>query len=271
MRERLLANPTIARLKPSGQRARLVDASLRFFVREALGSSKTAVYGLRDAPGIKVALRHGTPDAETFDMVFCQHVHELPAEVETLLASLGRPPAVLDVGANIGLFAAWAAARWPAARITCVEPDPGNVEVLRRAAAANDGWSVVAAAAGTRDGELRFHAGHFATSRAALPGEEDRDVIAVPQRDLFELAAGHDLLKIDIEGGEWPILADPRLAELPVTALALEYHPHGCPGEDPHAEADRLLRAAGFELARAALPYGAPAEEGSLWAWRARS
>ena len=44
-----------------------------------------------------------------------------------------------------------------------------------------------------------------------------------------------DLVKIDIEGGEWPILTDPRFAQLPTPALVIEYHPAGCPGPDPQA------------------------------------
>ena len=269
VRERLIRNPFVARLKPSAQRAARTAGPVRFFVREAAARGGVRVYGLRGAPAVRVAVRHGTPDAESFDQIFCQDVHALPEPVVAAIAALGRPPRVLDLGANVGLFAAWAAAHWPGAQITCVEPDAGNLAVLDAARQANgSGWRVIDAAAGAAPGELRFEAGRFAVSRAALPGKDGPDVITVPVVDALELAAGHDVLKIDIEGGEWEILADPRLAALPLAALTLEYHPHLCPAADTHSHAAALLEAAGFTIRRVPHVYGAPPDNGALWAWR---
>jgi FkbM family methyltransferase len=270
VRERLIRHPLVARLKPSAQRAARTARPLRFFAREAAARGGVAVYGLRGAPGVRVAVRHGTPDAESFDQIFCQDVHALPEPAVAAIAALGRPPRVLDLGANVGLFAAWAAAHWPAAQITCVEPDAGNLAVLDAARRANGGsWRVIDAAAGATPGELRFQAGRFAVSRAALPGVDGPDVITVPMVDALELAAGHDVLKIDIEGGEWEILADPRLATLPLAVLTLEYHPHLCPVADTHSHAVALLEAAGFAIRRVPHVYAAPPDNGALWAWRA--
>jgi FkbM family methyltransferase len=267
LRERLISHPFVARLKPSAQRAARTTEPVRFFVREAATRGGVGVYGLRAAREVKVAVRHSTPDVESFDQVFCQEVHELPEPVEAALAALGRPPRVLDLGANIGLFAAWAAARWPGAELTCVEPDEDNLAVLHEAARANGGrWRIIEAAAGTSPGELRFAAGRFAVSRAALPG--DADVVTVPVVDALELAAGHDVVKMDIEGGEWAILADPRLRDVPIAALALEYHPHLCPAADTHSEAASLLQAAAFTVRRVPHAYDAPPDDGALWAWR---
>jgi FkbM family methyltransferase len=270
VRERLIRYPFIARLKPSAYRAAHTARPARFFARETAARGTIGVYGLRRASRVRFALRHGTPDAESFDQIFCQEVHDAPEPAVAAIRALGRPPRVLDLGANIGLFAAWAAARWPGAEITCVEPDPGNLAVLHVASQANGGaWRVVDAAAGTAPGELRFHAGLFAVSRAALPGEDGADLLTVPVVDALELATGHDVLKLDIEGGEWEILADPRLAELPLAALTLEYHPHLCPVADTHGHAIALLSSAGFEVRRVPHAYGAPPDDGALWAWRA--
>jgi FkbM family methyltransferase len=38
---------------------------------------------------------------------------------------------VLDIGGNVGMFAAWAAGRWPAAHITSFEPSPESTVVFR--------------------------------------------------------------------------------------------------------------------------------------------
>jgi FkbM family methyltransferase len=269
VRARLVGHPFVARLKPSAQRAARTAGPVRFFARETAARGGVHVYGLRDAPQVRVALRHGTPDVESFDQIFCQDVHDVPEPAAAAIAGLGRPPRVLDLGANVGLFAAWAASRWPGAELTCVEPDAGNLAVLHAASRANGGrWRVVEAAAGAAPGELRFQAGRFAVSRAALPGEDGPGLVTVPVVDALELAAGHDVLKIDIEGGEWEVLADPRLAALPLAALTLEYHPHLCPAADTHGHAVELLEGAGFAVRRVPHVYAAPPDNGALWAWR---
>jgi len=74
-----------------------------------------------------------------------------------------------------------------------------------------------------------------------------------------------DLVKVDIEGGEWDILLDPRFAQNPPRAIVLEYHPHLCPGDDPRAAAQEALARAGLSMA----PIWHRADGyGMLWAWR---
>jgi FkbM family methyltransferase len=174
------------------------------------------------------------------------------------LDALGRPPRVLDLGANIGLFSVWCDLRWPGAHLTAVEPLPRNLELLRRnleLAAPAGGFEVVAAAATTSDGELTFGGdGGFAQGRI-LTGE-DASGIRVAARDAFALAEGTDLLKIDIEGAEWPILADPRFAALRAPVVMLEHHPEGAPaGRSPEDSAEAALRDAGYEVARTVVEF----------------
>lgn len=214
------------------------------------------------ATGATVVVRHGTSDVATFDEILCANVYAPPPPVERLLAALGRPPRVADLGANVGLFAADAAGRWPGAQITAIEPDRANLASLRRCAGANGGWEIVAAAASTAAGPLRFVAGLGAESHAAGPGEVAAEVPAV---DAFAHLAGADLVKIDVEGGEWPLLADPRLAALPARAVVLEHHRRHCPTATPRATAAALLESAGFVTGAAS---GDPAGVGLLWAWR---
>ena len=66
--------------------------------------------------------------------------------------------------------------------------------------------------------------------------------------DVLPEVVAADFLKIDIEGGEWPILADRRFRDVRARALVMEYHRMGSPGEDAAAEASRLLRDAGFDM-----------------------
>jgi hypothetical protein len=78
--------------------------------------------------------------------------------------------------------------------------------------------------------------------------------------------AGVDLLKIDTEGGEWPILADPRFAAAPPRVVVLEYHPEGAPGPDPRGAVLDYLSRAG--LTATASIFQRADGYGMLWAWR---
>jgi hypothetical protein len=123
---------------------------------------------------------------------------------------------------------------------------------------------VVAAAAGVEAGQVEFAAGRFHASRVAQAGEHE--AIPVAAVDALALAADADLLKVDVEGSEWPILLDSRFASLPATVVALEWHAHGCPGADARATAAAALEAGGFGL------QDGPGDErsGHLWGWRDR-
>jgi hypothetical protein len=86
--------------------------------------------------------------------------------------------------------------------------------------------------------------------------------------DLFALTGSQrfDLVKMDIEGGEWPILTDARLARLPTRVVVMEWHEHRCPHPSPRAYACDLLGGAGF--VRQWHEPGRFASNGLLWAWR---
>jgi hypothetical protein len=94
----------------------------------------------------------------------------------------------------------------------------------------------------------------------------DEGGIAVQAVDAFPYMQRADFVKIDIEGGEWALLADPRFADLPAKALVVEYHPHLCPAPDPRAHAEALLTGAGWKLQH--MDFDMPPGHGVVWAWR---
>jgi len=223
-----------------------------------------ARYRLRGSE-VAIHLRHGTVDLDTFDEIFRRGHYNLPTPAAVSLAGAQPPLKVIDLGANIGLFAARIRGLYPDAQITAVEPHPANVEVLSKTIAANGrglGWELIEACAGVRSGVVPFSLAEFATSRV----EPGQSAITVPAIDVLPLIEGADLVKIDIEGGEWPILADPRLAYAPPTVIALEYHAHGCPTSDPVAHPRELLGRAGYRTADG--EFDLPPGQGMLWAWR---
>lgn len=151
---------------------------------------------------------------------------------------------VLDVGANTGVFAGYVLRRWPKCSITCVEPDPANLEALRLFRDSNPGARIalVEAAAATFDGEVRFQSGLGAGSMISEQGDPVRAV------DFFSLASEADFIKMDIERGEWPILEDSRMRGLGRVEWVMEYHRRFA-GDTGAAEAAcELLEHAGFTV-----------------------
>lgn len=261
----LLAHPRVLPATALALRARTVRPAWRFAGRELAGRRALAFYTAREG-GLRVGVRHGTGDVVTLGEVFHERDYDPPEEVA---AVLGRAPRVLDLGANVGLFGAWALGRWPHADVAAYEPDPANAAVHARTIAANslgERWRLTRAAAGAANATVAFASGEVALSHVLQPGEDrTSQTIEVPLHDVLPEVSGADLVKLDIEGGEWAILGDPRFAAAPPRALAMEYHADQAPGGDPRAEALRLLAAAGLtvrDIRRHATG------EGMLWAWR---
>ncbi len=234
----------------------------RFKWREHRGRPVLGAYHTRGG-GVGYRIRHATRDVGIFAEVFIAGEYDPPAAVEARLGELGRAPRILDLGANIGLFAAYCRERWPEAAITAVEPDPENLELLR-ATAVDAKVVVVPACAGTREGTVRFVAGEFAESHVAADGSGE-DTIELACVDTFRFAGAADLVKMDIEGSEWEILGDPRFAEVAAEAIAMEWHDIGCPHPDPRGAAHAALEGAGYEVLCENRPV---ASNGTIWALR---
>ena len=222
--------------------ARLLAPRPAFVVGELRGGTRR----YRLASGIEVVVRHRSRDIDlAVEVLGRRRPYEPPA---ALAQRLSGPVRILDLGGNIGLFGAFALGRFDVSQLHSLEPDPANAALLARTVEINDlaaVWQLSPAAASDVDGELRFHAGHSPESRLAGPGEEAITVAAV---DLFGLDHDVELLKIDIEGGEWALLSDPRLATLGAAVIVLEWHWRFAPGPDPHAAALALLRGAGYAI-----------------------
>ena len=238
---------------------------MRFTFRQALRRRQLARYRLRGS-GIPVYLRHNTPDLNTLDEIFRHGHYDLPRPVEETLKSTPEAVRIVDLGANVGLFGAFALGVFPDAQIVGFEPEPSNADVHRRtigAGGADGRWALVEAAAAKADGTVSFSADGFTTGHV---GEGE---LTVPALDVFRYLDDVDLLKIDVEGAEWELLADPRFAGVPAGAVALEYHPRGCPSGDPRSLAHELLRDCGYETAdHDSASFAGLEGQGMVWAWK---
>jgi FkbM family methyltransferase len=230
---------------------RAVDQPVAFMRRQLAGRS-VGSYRLRN--GMRVSVRHRTEDMVIFSRVFWCRIYDPPAPVAERLRA---PLNVVDLGAHIGLFSAHLGRD---VNVTAVEADDGNAELLESMIAANRlTWPVVRGYASNCAGTINFAGGKSRLSKA------DPDGDPISKVDVFPLLAGADLLKMDIEGGEWDILGDSRMAELGPPVVVMEWHSYRCPKADARQAACEHLANAGYTGFELRDP---PGEAGLLWAWR---
>jgi FkbM family methyltransferase len=173
--------------------------------------------------------------------IFIEGVYDVPGVDLTACRS------VLDLGANMGVFAFYAASRAPQATVYCVEPSSGNFEILSRnlrrlAPRAQAFRLAVAGSSGPGFFSLSGNSQNLALSAQAADTER---VECVTFARLFELTGSRqfDFVKIDVEGAEIDILkACPDEVLQRVGALAIEWH-HSA--EEAQTLA-RRLRSLGF-------------------------
>jgi FkbM family methyltransferase len=163
------------------------------------------------------------------------------------------------LGANIGFFEIHTRQQLPVGKVVCFEPDPANARMLDRVRSENGAdWEIIRSCASNRDGTAMFKSGHQNFSRI----EPDGDT-AVATRDVFPYVAQADLVKMNIEGSEWEILEDRRLAETSAVWI-VEYHRIRSPEPDITARARRLFERCGYTTRVAVAHEG----NGLLWAWK---
>jgi FkbM family methyltransferase len=261
---RVLLRPEVRRVVASLLAVRFLRAALltttpiRFAVADLVTArGRVRSWKLRD--GGTVTLMHRR-DLEAFHELMVAGEYEPP---RALASRLTRPTRILDLGGNIGMFAHWAHRRWPDARITSFEPDPDNLAVFRAGLTDEDPIDLVEAAAMTRAGHAMLGSGSGAGRRVDF--SEDAVPGSMPAVDIYDFLRSADLVKMDIEGGEWPILSDPRLAELDQLIWVIEFHRAGAPSLPAHDAARRLFEAAGFRVGHERLNFWG---HGTLWAWR---
>jgi len=176
----------------------------------------------------KVALRPGSWDRLIVDAVLDGEYGEIDV----------RGRVVVDIGAHIGAFAILAALRG-ARRVVAYEPAAENFRLLAINAAAHDAIEPHRAAVWRSDSEvpaLRWRASRntpntgggtvldCASICGAAPADTGGEVVDVVAFDaIVDRLGAIDLLKIDAEGSEYPILATSRRLDR-VAMIVGEWH-----------------------------------------------
>lgn len=263
----LWRNPLVRR-DPLGAAARLV----RWQMAARRGAMLDAPWVEGPAGAVRLRLRRGLSSATA-----CWYAGLTdPAEMGFVLQALRADDRMVDVGANVGVYAALAAGA-VGARVLALEPAAETLPDLRAMVALNgiaDRVTIRAVAAGAAPGVLRFTAGRGTTNRAAADGAVD---VAVETLDALCADAPPLLMKVDVEGAEPEVLAGAAglLAGDALKAVILE-----TAGATDTA-VEHTMRAAGFApfahdpFRRALTPLAGPARPNTLYLrdvgfWQAR-
>ncbi|MEY4385775.1 MAG: hypothetical protein RLY20_1058 [Verrucomicrobiota bacterium] len=191
---------------------------------DAMGR-KRGPYTLRTSSGCGCELRGGASDWWIFLEIFVFGIYSRVND------DVRKAQVVIDVGANVGLFAVYAASMNRNAVIHAFEPFPNNLEQLNRNLALNPGHRVTPHLAAVSDksgsATLYFTPGDDSGCSLSQAKGESLTVKTVGINELFQHCGVKrcDLLKMDCEGSELPILeaASPDVLGK-IGAIIMEYH-----------------------------------------------
>jgi len=172
-------------------------------------------------------LRAGSSDLDVFRQIFIEQEYHS-------LSDLDDPRSMIDLGANVGFSSAWFLSRYPSLGVIAVEPDPDNVAAMRvNLAPFGDRVEIRESGVWSRPVPLRVLRGVFgdkrewATKVREAQAGETPDLIAVGMPELIAATGRRrvDLLKIDIEGAEGELFANPPVRWLDqVENIVVEAH-----------------------------------------------
>jgi FkbM family methyltransferase len=164
---------------------------------------------------------------------------------------------ILDIGGGLGDYTLYAATRQPGCRVYAFEPTPDSFALLQENVAANRVQNIQAypLAVWSKNGEITIdtsageavqftsqekdaeqHPGQVVVSSLTLAGALDRCGIQ-----------SCDLLKMDCEGAEYPILfnAPPEVLAR-IDRIVMEYHDNA--GPDTHHDLETFLTNQGYSV-----------------------
>ena len=168
-------------------------------------------------------------------------------------AALQADWTIIDIGAGLGDFTAYAAWRSPNGTVLAYEPFPESFALLKQNLELNHVRNVEAQpyAVAAASGKLRLNIGseHAVQHTTTEEGARTIEVPAITLESIFvdQAVTGCDLLKMDVEGAEYGILLNASADTLrKIKRIALEYHDHTPAGTHPQLR--DCLTKHGFEV-----------------------
>jgi FkbM family methyltransferase len=214
----------------------------RFYEKAALEKLPKGTSATTDLPGFKLEINCPKSFLAQYQSIFEEECYNFPTTNEN--------PRIIDCGANIGLATIWWKKQFPKARITAFEPDAEIFKILQKnVVAANISEVDLRREAVWVDNSFRdFDAKGGASGGLVFHTDEKHSINRVKTIKLADfIYEPIDILKIDIEGTEFEVLADCESCLHMVKHIFVEYHQKN----DRESELDKmlgLLRNQGFRV-----------------------
>ena len=208
--------------------------------RRAIGRVRVPMFNrerqVRFKGSTRLCYRLNRGDLQSIREVWYEEAYRLPFDFDLRI--------LVDLGANIGLTSVWLWKRYRCARVVAIEPSTQNARIARLNFELNGlVGEVIEAAIGPRDGESLFEDSD--DSNVGHVGSGSRVVRVMSMDTLFSRLPEDsvvDLVKMDIEGGEQPLLEGDISWLSRVRALIVEFHPSVV----DYGELVGILQRAGF-------------------------
>jgi FkbM family methyltransferase len=187
--------------------------------------------------GERIIMRYPNNDWYTAAEIFLEGEYAAPFHIPSDLRTIH------DLGANVGYATVFLANRFPQSHVDVFEPHPDHLLQLDLNIALNalqSRTTVHPYAVGAECREL------FLTNSntcSTLIGQKENGAVTVKVTDWLDFArrCEIDLLKMDIEGGEYEIVFDPRFDTLRIPYICMEWHVHSGTSRPDVAERLRTL------------------------------
>jgi FkbM family methyltransferase len=196
-----------------GRAVRLAGAAVLLTARGGLRRPPRAVALTLSAP------RGGSIELKVWTFVDLLVVREIFFDGEYRLPDGVHPRTILDLGANIGISTLFFRSVFPEAYVIAVEPDPTQFRRLELNVGGDSQVLAIRAAATPHSGPVAFYQAvegwRSSLERPDGIGAVQTSVPGLTVEDLLARAGvDHvDLVKVDIEGGEWPLLEQGALQD----------------------------------------------------------
>jgi len=189
--------------------------------------------------GESLIMRYGN-DWFTAAEVFLHGDYKPPFEMQEVRS-------IADLGGNVGYATIFLGRLFPNAFIDVFEPHPAHVAALKKNLILNRMQHRVSIHPNAAGAEHRSLYLTDADTCSSLVSHSGNGVIPVQVIDWLDFAKSRsvDLLKMDIEGGEYEILFDPRFEQLRIPVICMEWHIRN--GECRPSAAERL-RSLGYRV-----------------------
>jgi FkbM family methyltransferase len=197
--------------------------------------------------GLKLIIRQRpTTDLGIIREVFGAEIYACPFPMKK-----GEMQSIVDLGANVGYGVLYWFDKYPNIKIHAFEPHPINFKIATQHMELNSipcGQIKLMPVAAGSVSAVMYITDEGAGSRVVdAPESGATKIELIDVFDYIDKVGPIDLLKIDIEGGEYALLSDVRFTSLTARVIALEFHPNR-QFSDPKAFCIEKLSAAGYVI-----------------------